>query len=429
MKESTPSAAGPSATAPAASALAAIPHELIGIWGALSVAASDASLARAADDSIRFLDPSLQDQYGTTFAAIRSLNGTGPGVALRDSLAAAGLPNDQIAEILLAVEAIVPSRDALPNAETAARTRRHWTHRDLLGMQFPAQRWVVEELVPDEGLTVLGAKKKVGKSFMALQLCQSVAGGTAFLDKAAQQGDVVYLALEDGPRRLQSRLRLQRSAPDLPIDYITTFAPLNSGGLEALEELLIAREPILVVIDTLAAAKTGAMDENSAGDMGDLANDLREMGQRHGTAIVIVAHHGKGKYGDPGDDIRGSSAIAAASDANLGLYKAEEDYHTLKVEGRDIAEQELRVQFDRDETWKWQLLGDEYELAASEGDQRILDILHDDEHLTVQQIAEVLDRDRTTIQRRLNDLYERGRIERDKKGHAFTYAIPTRTGA
>lgn len=50
-----------------------------------------------------------------------------------------------------------------------------------------------------QGLYILGGSPKVGKSWLALQLCLAVCTGTPFLGRPTRQGEVLYLALEDGP--------------------------------------------------------------------------------------------------------------------------------------------------------------------------------------------------------------------------------------
>jgi RecA-family ATPase len=59
-----------------------------------------------------------------------------------------------------------------------------------------------------EGLTILAGKGKIGKSWLALGIAIAVAsGGYALGSIKVEQGDVLYLALEDNERRLQKRLR------------------------------------------------------------------------------------------------------------------------------------------------------------------------------------------------------------------------------
>src|SRR5262249_13086389 len=67
--------------------------------------------------------------------------------------------------------------------------------------------WVVEVLLPI-GLALLIGKPKLGKSWIALALAVACACGELALGKyKTKQCDVLYLALEDNKRRLESRLR------------------------------------------------------------------------------------------------------------------------------------------------------------------------------------------------------------------------------
>lgn len=62
--------------------------------------------------------------------------------------------------------------------------------------------WLVEGLLAP-GLYFLGGSPKVGKSRLALQLCLAVCRGESFLGFRTRKSEVLYLALEDGPRWLQ----------------------------------------------------------------------------------------------------------------------------------------------------------------------------------------------------------------------------------
>ena len=71
---------------------------------------------------------------------------------------------------------------------------------------FPPIKYVVPELIP-EGLSILAGRPKLGKSWMALDICIAVAAGRICLgEKKPVQGDVLYCALEDNPRRMQRRI-------------------------------------------------------------------------------------------------------------------------------------------------------------------------------------------------------------------------------
>ena len=57
-----------------------------------------------------------------------------------------------------------------------------------------------------QGLHILAGAPKTGKSWLALWLCQQVAGGEKVWGHPTQQGTVLYLCLEDSYHRLQDRL-------------------------------------------------------------------------------------------------------------------------------------------------------------------------------------------------------------------------------
>lgn len=77
----------------------------------------------------------------------------------------------------------------------------------LMTMEFPPLKQVVPGFLV-EGLNVLAGAPKQGKSWLCLDCADAVAdGGLAFGSVRCEQGDVLYLALEDGRPRLQRRLR------------------------------------------------------------------------------------------------------------------------------------------------------------------------------------------------------------------------------
>src|SRR6478735_3104121 len=86
--------------------------------------------------------------------------------------------------------------------------RTSWTAAELLAADLPRPRWAVDGLFP-EGLAFMAGAPKLGKSWLALSLGIAVGcGGVALSKVDVDQGDVLYLALEDNARRLQERLRL-----------------------------------------------------------------------------------------------------------------------------------------------------------------------------------------------------------------------------
>jgi RecA-family ATPase len=85
-------------------------------------------------------------------------------------------------------------------ADAGWRTR--WTAAELQHVEFPEPRWAVPGLLA-EGLNLLVGSPKIGKSWWALNVAVSVAqGGKALGRVDVPEGDVLYLALEDGTAAL-----------------------------------------------------------------------------------------------------------------------------------------------------------------------------------------------------------------------------------
>ena len=77
---------------------------------------------------------------------------------------------------------------------------------DLMSKQLPPIKFIVPGIIA-EGCTILAGKGKIGKSWLVMGLATAVAsGGYALGSIKCEQGSVLYLALEDNERRLQSRI-------------------------------------------------------------------------------------------------------------------------------------------------------------------------------------------------------------------------------
>jgi hypothetical protein len=254
------------------------------------------------------------------------------------------------------------------------------TAADLLAREFPPLRYCVEGLIV-EGLTLLAGKPKLGKSWLALLLSVAVAAGGYVLGQLrAERGEVLYLALEDGERRLQQRLRAVLGDDAIPDGwhYQTLWPTIEEehGGLEALQMWLESHPACrLVIIDTLAKIRPRERPNATlyGQDYGALA-PLAELARAYHVALVIVHHTRKAGAEDALDAVSGSTGLTAAADAVLVLQRARgQGDATLSVTGRDIEERELALRFDQT-TMQWTLIGDaetlrrEREQAAKRAD-------------------------------------------------------------
>ena len=109
---------------------------------------------------------------------------------------------------------------------------------DLTEADKAPPKFIVEGLIP-VGLTFISGAPKVRKSFLALQLCLSVARGTSFLGFPTTQADCLYLDLEGSKSRISSRLsRLSEPVPENVYFSNETTQKLAGRLLDDLKELL-----------------------------------------------------------------------------------------------------------------------------------------------------------------------------------------------
>ena len=133
---------------------------------------------------------------------------------------------------------------------------------ELQTREFPETVAYIDGLIL-EGLGILGGKPKLGKSWWALRAALAIAsGGLAFGNpmRNVEQAPILYLALEDGDRRLQNRLgRLLLPDETWPKDltFATEWPRFDTDGLDLLAEIVDKDGYKVVFIDTLGRVRSG----------------------------------------------------------------------------------------------------------------------------------------------------------------------------
>ena len=233
---------------------------------------------------------------------------------------------------------------------------------------IPPPKFVVPDIIPC-GLTILASPPKFGKSWMCLDMAISVATGTPFMGIPTKKDGVIYLALEDGDYRLQSRARKVAGERGLPENLLLAKqAPTLPDGLLPQLGALVDSCPVvpsLLIIDTLQTIRgTAAKTEGAYG------YDYRELGQLHQFALdknlaVVLVHH-LNKRGDDNDFVsrlNGTTGVAGAADSIITLTRASRGSEETKmsITGRDIKDRTLLIKMDWS-NYRRILLGDEKNL-------------------------------------------------------------------
>lgn len=243
----------------------------------------------------------------------------------------------------------------------------YFTADALLGTYFPPIRWAVHGLI-SEGLVVFAGPQKVGKSSLILGVCVAVAeGGKALGRVDVEQGDVLYAALEDSPRRLKHRLGQVLAGRPAPARLtIVTALPSMPQATELVSEWLDEHpDARLVVVDVLAKVRPQSAPGADRYEVDyRIMSELKRLADHHRVAVVVVTHTRKLGADDVFDTVSGSVGLTGAADSTIVLRRARnETAGSLSITGRDVPESEYAVQFNGDQS-TWTLDGNELADAA-----------------------------------------------------------------
>ena len=221
---------------------------------------------------------------------------------------------------------------------------------EIMNTPMKKQRFIVDGMIYP-GLHILSGDPKIGKSWMMMDMCLSVAKGEKFLGRKTEQGQVVYMALEDTFISLQSRLY---ELTDEPSENLTFTLLANSIGKGLEEDLQECKNRFpdlkMVVIDTLQKIRNN-IDTKYGADYMELSV-LKSIADQLRIAIILVHHNRKAHDSNPNNLILGTNGIAGCADGLL-VFTRNGENAKLHISGRGAPSMELNL---KRENVKWILL-------------------------------------------------------------------------
>lgn len=300
---------------------------------------------------------------------------------------------------------------------------------DLLDLDLPALRMIVPDLLP-EGTTVLASPPKIGKSCLVYQVAVEAATGGELFGRRVDPGSVLYLALEDGRRRGQARLRAALAGRTMPrgrLEVRWSARHIGAGLEEDIGAWLDAHpDAALVAIDTLQRVRAATNGRRGAYEV-----DVDDLGRLQGlfrdrrVALLIVHHSNKAGSDDFLASVSGTYGITGSADTTIVIRRKRlEAFGTIVVTGRDVAEAELSARFDG-------MLWHDAPAALPEASFERVEVYRAIEELGPifpQAIAKALGiESRTSVQNMVTKLVDSGAVARTPRG--YVVADPTRARA
>lgn len=293
---------------------------------------------------------------------------------------------------------------------------------------FPELQWAVNGLIP-EGFGLITGPPKLGKSWFVLDVLLAIAaGGRAVGRIPVEQRPVLYLALEDGDRRMQSRVRILNG--DEPTPTAFQFVTRLEGDIFDLVDVWLQLNPKgVIALDTLGKVMPPAFAGENA-----YSRDYRVGGKLKmrtdaypGSTLMVVHHVRKQGSGDWMDSTSGTNGLNGSADWTLNLDRARgEGEAIIRVTGRDVGEGEYAATLSQGQ---WTLAGTDLDESSQIarmttkqtglGDDAATIVEYIDEHpegVRTKDVAERMDWDDRKARTYLNRLVESRRVERYSRG-------------
>lgn len=231
----------------------------------------------------------------------------------------------------------------------------------IMNTEYPPTNFIVENFIPESGLSIFAASPKTGKSLAMTQLCCRVSGNdTEFLGlKILKNGPVLYMALEDTEARLKTRFLKQKLNPTENMKIVFSWTH-DEKAISDLDLYLTEHpEIILVVIDTKAKICEEQGLKNSYQEDYNFLGQIKSCADKHGIAIILVTHLRK-RHDDEDvfNEICGTSAIMGTADSIMILKRTRnQNRGILSLTSRDYEEREMEIYLDY-ETLTWHSNGE-----------------------------------------------------------------------
>lgn len=277
----------------------------------------------------------------------------------------------------------------------------------VLEMKLPPLRFLIDDILPETGTTLIAGPPKIGKSYTLLQMLKDM-----LLEKNVA---AYYFAGEDGFRRIQTRaIQLGLTQGSLwlhcglenPIsradylDYISRWLEKNSNCkvlfLDTMEKVIIPKQKR---------------------EYGDWVSDLQpwnELAKDKNVQIVMVHHTNKGENKGI-ESILGSTGIAASFET-LMIMQRDSNNITLQVIGKDVNEatyelESLEVGYKIGR----KIIGNELKLGEKQ--DKVLQAIRNNPGITTTNLSIKLGDDISNTSKRVRKLDTDGLIDKAKDGN------------
>ena len=192
---------------------------------------------------------------------------------------------------------------------------------------------IIEGLLHRRLSMVLGGGSKAFKSWSLLDMAVSIANGIPFWGFPTNAGKVLYINFEIPDFFFRERKDsvckargLTEPSPNLFVWNLRGMAQSFDLIKPKFARMMVNQNFSAVILDPIYKT-LGHRDENAAGDIADLFNELENLALEVGSAVIFAAHFSKGSQAgkSPMDRISGSGVYARSPDTLLTMTEHEDE--------------------------------------------------------------------------------------------------------
>ncbi len=259
------------------------------------------------------------------------------------------LPESELKSVYRSICSIETKRRQEQNGNTVKDKPRLWTVGEILAHDFGETEWIVESLIPKQGMTVLSGSPGDYKTWVTIHIALCMSHNTPVFGKfKVTQGNVLVIDEEDHLRLLKKRLELLGAKDTDNIYYLSQNEikvdkeVVRNMILEIVKEKNIK----LLVLDSLV--RVHDQIENDAGGMAKMFSGLQKI-IGAGASILFTHHHRKQQgFGtnNPAQMMRGSSDILAVVDCHIAIEKKKDETDRLIIRQTKLRQAETLQPFE-----------------------------------------------------------------------------------
>ncbi len=206
---------------------------------------------------------------------------------------------------------------------------------ELLSMETAKLPFLVEKLVPENGITAFSGYPESGKSWVLLHIAHCVATGRPFLNRfSVKQGGVLIVDEEAGSAEFKKRMEMLNFDSQDGV-YLYAQEGFKVDRPEDLNHLVETTKNLgvkLIIFDPFSAIHSKT--ENSAEEMQKVMEALQQFNLA-GIAVIFIHHHRKehfmSKNPSASMGLRGSTVLFARVDCHVAVKKDRETEEGFEI--------------------------------------------------------------------------------------------------